>query len=48
MGYLADMSRRFFHPAAIDEMLATFVPQINGTDLDVCREMSNLLYNEHG
>jgi proteasome activator subunit 4 len=34
MGYIADISRRFFHPAAINEMLATFVPQINGTNLD--------------
>ncbi|EGN99641.1 hypothetical protein SERLA73DRAFT_159863 [Serpula lacrymans var. lacrymans S7.3] len=34
MGYIADIVRRFFHPAAIDEMLATFVPLINGTDLN--------------
>ncbi|KII93397.1 hypothetical protein PLICRDRAFT_694576 [Plicaturopsis crispa FD-325 SS-3] len=34
MGYIADHTRRFFHPAAIDEMLATFVPLVNGTDLD--------------
>ncbi|KAK0473258.1 hypothetical protein IW261DRAFT_1553160 [Armillaria novae-zelandiae] len=34
MGYMAENSRRFFHPAAIDEMLSTFVPQFNGTDLD--------------
>lgn len=36
MGYLANLARRFFHPAAIDEMLSTFVPLINGTSLDVC------------
>jgi proteasome activator subunit 4 len=46
MGYIADTSRRFFHPAAIDEMLATFVPQINGTNLDVCWKMSNLSFAE--
>jgi proteasome activator subunit 4 len=34
MGYIASNSRRFFHPAAIDEMLSTFVPQINGTDIN--------------
>lgn len=36
MGNIGNMSRRFFHPAAIEEMLTTFVPLINGTDLDVC------------
>jgi len=35
MGYIADNAQRFFHPAAIDEMLSTFVPLINGTNLDV-------------
>lgn len=35
MGYIADMTSRFFHPAAIEEMLSTFVPLINGTNLDV-------------
>ncbi|KAF7306649.1 Membrane protein [Mycena indigotica] len=34
MGYIAANSRRFFHPAAINEMLSVFVPLINGTDLD--------------
>ncbi|KZT19390.1 hypothetical protein NEOLEDRAFT_1142177 [Neolentinus lepideus HHB14362 ss-1] len=34
MGYFADNSRRFFHPAAVDEMLATFLPHFNGTNLD--------------
>ncbi|EPQ60969.1 hypothetical protein GLOTRDRAFT_135553 [Gloeophyllum trabeum ATCC 11539] len=34
MGYVADNARRFFHPAAIDEMLATFLPNFNGTNLD--------------
>lgn len=35
MGYIADTLRRFFHPAAIDEMLSTFVPLISGTSLNV-------------
>lgn len=35
MGYIADLSRRFFHPAAIEEMLSTFLPDFNGTNLDV-------------
>ncbi|KAH7914507.1 hypothetical protein BJ138DRAFT_1143879 [Hygrophoropsis aurantiaca] len=34
MGYIADISQRFFHPAAIDDMLATFLPGMNGTKLD--------------
>ncbi|KAH7923993.1 hypothetical protein BV22DRAFT_1196262 [Leucogyrophana mollusca] len=34
MGYIADVARRFFHPAAIDDIMATFVPGINGTKLD--------------
>ncbi|KDQ54765.1 hypothetical protein JAAARDRAFT_71570 [Jaapia argillacea MUCL 33604] len=34
MGYIAENVRRFFHPAAIDEMLSTFLPMFNGTDLD--------------
>ncbi|KAF9568562.1 hypothetical protein CPC08DRAFT_679680 [Agrocybe pediades] len=33
-GYIADNSRKFFHPAAIDEMLTTFLPPIDGTKLD--------------
>jgi hypothetical protein len=35
MGYIADNSRKFFHPAAIDEMLSTFLPLFDGTRLDV-------------
>ena len=35
MGYIAENVRRFFHPAAIDEMLATFLPMMNGTSLNV-------------
>jgi hypothetical protein len=35
MGYTAENVRKFFHPAAIDAMLETFVPLINGTSLDV-------------
>ncbi|KZW02065.1 hypothetical protein EXIGLDRAFT_736784 [Exidia glandulosa HHB12029] len=34
MATIAETARRFFHPAAIDEMLATFVPLLNGTDLN--------------
>ncbi|EMD41658.1 hypothetical protein CERSUDRAFT_110231 [Gelatoporia subvermispora B] len=33
MGYIAQTVRRFFHPAAIDEMLSTFVPMLNGSNL---------------
>lgn len=35
MGYMADNSRRFFHPAAINEMLTAFVPLMNGSNIDV-------------
>ncbi|KAJ7071321.1 hypothetical protein C8F01DRAFT_1216892 [Mycena amicta] len=34
MGYIAANSRRFFHPAAINDILSEFVPLINATDLD--------------
>ncbi|CAA7258799.1 unnamed protein product [Cyclocybe aegerita] len=34
MGYIADNSRKFFHPATINEMLSTFLPQVDGTKLD--------------
>ncbi|KAL1720654.1 hypothetical protein EV715DRAFT_249853, partial [Schizophyllum commune] len=34
MGYLASHARRFYHPAAIEEMLNTFVPLINNTSLN--------------
>ncbi|KAJ3576138.1 hypothetical protein NP233_g640 [Leucocoprinus birnbaumii] len=34
MGYIADNARKFFHPAAINDMLSTFVPLIDGTSLD--------------
>ncbi|KAJ3973169.1 hypothetical protein EV361DRAFT_980091 [Lentinula raphanica] len=34
MGYIAENSRRFFHPAAINEMLSTFIPLMNGSQLD--------------
>ncbi|KAF8640852.1 hypothetical protein AX17_000500 [Amanita inopinata Kibby_2008] len=34
MGYIASNSRRFFHPAAIEDMLSTFVPLMDGTDVD--------------
>ena len=35
MGYVAEHARRFFHPAAIEEVLSAFVPLIDGTRLDV-------------
>ncbi|EJD55475.1 hypothetical protein AURDEDRAFT_109790 [Auricularia subglabra TFB-10046 SS5] len=35
MGQVAETARRFFHPATIDEMLATFVPPLNGSDLNI-------------
>jgi hypothetical protein len=41
MGYIADISRRFFHPAAIEEMLSTFLPGFNGTNLDVSSFQQN-------
>jgi proteasome activator subunit 4 len=34
MGTIAGTVQRFFHPAAIDQMLETFVPLINGTNLN--------------
>lgn len=34
MGHIAETVRRFFHPAVINDMLAAFVPGINGTDLN--------------
>ncbi|KAI0257360.1 hypothetical protein BJV78DRAFT_1277900 [Lactifluus subvellereus] len=34
MGAIASTVQRFFHPAAIDQMLETFVPLINGTNLN--------------
>ncbi|KAF9073805.1 armadillo-type protein [Rhodocollybia butyracea] len=34
MGYIAENARRFFHPAAINEMLSTFIPLMNGSVLD--------------
>ncbi|KAK1232605.1 Proteasome activator BLM10 [Marasmius sp. AFHP31] len=34
MGYIAENSRKFFHPAAISDMLSTFLPLIDGTVLD--------------
>ncbi|KAF8226105.1 hypothetical protein L208DRAFT_1425249 [Tricholoma matsutake] len=34
MGHIADNARRFFHPAAIEEMLSTFVPLVDGSKLD--------------
>ena len=36
MGAIASTAQRFYHPAATDQMLETFVPLINGTNLNVC------------
>ncbi|PCH33392.1 ARM repeat-containing protein [Wolfiporia cocos MD-104 SS10] len=33
MGYIAENTRRFFHPSAIDEMLSTFLPMMKGPSL---------------
>ncbi|KAF8649879.1 hypothetical protein AX16_005641 [Volvariella volvacea WC 439] len=41
MGYLAEHARRFFHPAAIEDMLNTFLPLMDGTKLD------SLLYAQY-
>ena len=41
MGYIADYAYKFFHSAAINDILSTFVPLIDGTSLDVC---TNLFY----
>ena len=40
MGAIASTVQRFFHPAAIDQMLETFVPLINGTNLNVCLNLT--------
>jgi proteasome activator subunit 4 len=37
MGYIGANTRKFFHPAAANEMLSVFVPLLNGTDLNVRR-----------
>ena len=38
---IAECVRRFYHPAAIDEMLSTFVPLISGNDLNVSLSDAN-------
>ena len=43
LGYIAGHSRKFFHPAAIEDMLSTFVPLMDGTNLDVCLCLLHLL-----
>ena len=45
MGYIADNARKFFHPAAINDMLSTFVPLIDGTSLDVCADSSYIHFH---
>ena len=49
MGYIADSARRFFHPAAIPEMLDTFLPIINGNDLNVGNNFTHrkVLFSSH-
>ena len=44
MGYIADYARKFFHPAAINDMLSTFVPLIDGTSLDVRANLSYIYF----
>ncbi|KAI0724287.1 hypothetical protein C8T65DRAFT_714470 [Cerioporus squamosus] len=34
MGYIAENVRRFFHPGAVDEMLSTFLPSMDCTNLN--------------
>lgn len=47
MGYIADNARKFFHPAAINDMLSTFVPLIDGTSLDVSADPpDNLIHSD--
>ena len=48
MGYILDSSRRFFHPACIDEMLETFLPYMNGTNLNVSPNLRLNLRIAHG
>ena len=38
MGYVAENVRRFFHPAAIDDMLSTFLPSMSCISLNVSTE----------
>lgn len=45
MGYIADNARKFFHPAAINEMLSTFLPILDGTQLDVSRVCFLVIYS---
>jgi len=40
MGYIANYACKFFHPAAINDMLSTFVPLIDGASLDVHANIS--------
>ncbi|CCA68831.1 hypothetical protein PIIN_02692 [Serendipita indica DSM 11827] len=42
MAYVAEVSRRFFSPACIDEMLEEFIPHIIGSNLD--RILANQYY----
>ncbi|KAM5538277.1 hypothetical protein V8D89_008164 [Ganoderma adspersum] len=41
MGYVAENVRRFFHPAAIDEMLSTFLPSMS------CISLNSLLASQY-
>ncbi|TBU39582.1 hypothetical protein BD309DRAFT_1022044 [Dichomitus squalens] len=41
MGYVAETVRRFFHPAAINEMLSTFLPPMN------CISLNSLLASQY-
>jgi len=44
MGYIADYARKFFHSAAINDMLSTFVPLIDGASLDVGANLSYIYF----
>jgi hypothetical protein len=43
MGFIAETTRRFFHPSAADEMLKTFVPLINPMSLSVSLSLNIML-----
>jgi len=44
MGYIADYARKFFHSAAINDMLSTFAPLIDGASLDVGANLSYIYF----
>jgi len=44
MGYIANYACKFFHSAAINDMLSTFVPLIDGTSLNVYTNLSYIFF----